>query len=93
MDQTMLLLLLLMLSGKEGTMQGTLKRALDFYKDNKDAIQLLVKTMGAAKFETPPVSDPSDTPEPNAPEEKQESRPEADFHQTILEQFLKMQTP
>lgn len=90
----MLLLLLLMLSGKEGTMQETLKKALDFYKENKDAIQLLVKTMSVAKSEAPPVSDPLNAPESDAPEEeKKESRPEADFHQTILEQFLKMQTP
>lgn len=93
MDNTLLLLLLLTLSRKNETLQETLQTALTFYRENREAIQLLAQTVNSK----PPTAQDSherdnfDTKQPKSAKQE-ELTVDTDVNQTILEKFLKAQT-
>lgn len=84
-----LLLLLLSLSGKDEDLQATLKRALDFYRDNRDMIQLLAKGMNANTDSVAANAQPAPSEPNDRSEDKEKSQPEVDFNQSVLETFLR----
>jgi len=91
MDNSMLLLLLLALSGKDENLQETLKRALNFYRENRETVQMLLQMFPSQPAEPQAAPAAPAKTEPDTDETKK-SRSEPDFDRTVLESFLRAQT-
>lgn len=79
--ETVILLLLLSLSDKNGNMKESLNKFLCFYKENRELIQMLAGTL----------SRPDGNTAPSAAEEKhEENRPREEVgNLNILEEYLR----
>ena len=83
--ETLILLLLLTLSDKNGNMKETLNRFRCFYKENRELIQIVANMFGDSKGGANVQSGVSEKPE-----EQKENRPREEVgNLNILEEYLR----
>ena len=83
--ESVILLLLLALSDKNETMKESLNRFLQFYKENRELIQMLATTISAPSAEGPNA----DIPPAKGEKEHEESRPQEKVgNLNVLEEYL-----
>ena len=83
--ETLILLLLLTLSDKNGNMKETLNRFLCFYKENRELIQIIANMFGDSKGGKNAQNGVSEKPE-----EQKENRPREEVgNLNILEEYLR----
>ena len=84
--ESVILLLLLALSDKDGNMKDSLNRFLTFYKEKRELIQMLVGTLSAPSD----GGQPADIPPVEVENEHNKSRPQEKVgNLNVLEEYLR----